>query len=78
MAALANNGKGVSGVNWNAETYFATWWYYTIPQKGQLRMTDSVYGWVYDITRLAMSGCRVISISVGTSAVTDPETNASL
>ncbi len=79
IGAAGNNDRGVCGVNWNTELYFTTWWYYTVPQDGQLAMTSTTNGWIYNVIYLAMSGCRVISVSVGSSqpsAVTPYEQSA--
>ena len=72
LGALSNNGRGISGVNWNTEIYFTTWWYYTIPEEGQLSSWSTVNGWMYDIVYMAMSGCRVISVSVSSSQPSQP------
>lgn len=65
IGALFDNGKGVAGVFPNAEIYFATGWYYTIPQEGQLESSSSDAGFCYDIVHLVTSGCRVINMSLG-------------
>ncbi len=65
IAATGNNRKGTAGVAWNADIYFTTWWYYSIPSEGQLHAHAYSSGLIYNITRLVSSGCRVISISVG-------------
>lgn len=73
IGARANNNKGVAGVNWNADLYFGSMWYYTIPQEGQLSMTSSYEGLNYQLSYLVMSGCRVINLSVGSSEASEPD-----
>ena len=72
IGALTNNGKGVSGVNMNAEMHFSTFWYYYRQDNGQLTMTSTTSGWMYSVARLVMSGCRAVNISVGSSAPSAP------
>lgn len=67
IGAIANNSKGISGVNWNANMYFTTLWYYHIPSEGQLEMSSSYAGIMYDISYMVMSGCRVVSMSFGST-----------
>ncbi|HKL78941.1 MAG TPA: S8 family serine peptidase, partial [Mobilitalea sp.] len=67
IGAIANNSKGICGVNWNANMYFTTLWYYTITGEGQLGMSSSTAGLMYDISFMVMSGCRVISMSFGST-----------
>lgn len=73
IGARANNNKGVCGVNWNANLYFITGWYYTIPQEGQLRAMSSTASINYAISWLVMSGCRVVNCSFGYSKPTDTD-----
>ncbi len=74
IGALTNNGKGVAGVNMNAEMYFSTFWYYDLLDDGQLSMRSTTSGWMYSVARMVMSGCRAVNISVGSSAPTAPGT----
>jgi DNA-directed RNA polymerase subunit RPC12/RpoP len=71
MAAKANNSKGVAGVNWFAEPYFSTYWYYEKIGNGKVRRLEPTYeSFALQITYLAASGCRVINVSIGSSAPT--------
>lgn len=72
IGAIANNGKGVSGVNWNADIYFANRWYYSKPADSDdyLNQYSTFSGLVYQISRLVMDGCRVVNLSLGGSVVT--------
>ncbi|MBE3084603.1 MAG: S8 family serine peptidase [Bacteroidetes bacterium] len=67
IGAIANNSKGICGVNWNTEMYFTTLWYYSIAGEGQLSMSSTTAGLFYDISYMVMSGCRVVSMSFGSS-----------
>lgn len=73
IGAAGNNNRGTAGVAWNAELYFTTWWFYTIPSEGQLAKGEYDNGMIYNITKLVQSGCRVISISVGSSEASQPD-----
>ena len=78
IGAIANNGQGVSGVNWNTEMYFTTAWYYTIPMEGQLEVISTLDGLSYAIAHMVMNGCRVINLSIGSSdasSISPYETN---
>ena len=65
IGARGNNRKGVSGVNWNADLYFTTFWYNYLNDSGNLGYYDTYNGWMYSVAYMVASGCRVLSISVG-------------
>lgn len=73
IGANGNNSKGVSGVFWNAELYLNTWWYLYGDSKGNVECSSTESGMLYNITHLVSSGCRVLSISVGSSYPTEPD-----
>ena len=72
IGAQANNRQGVAGVAWNAELYFTTWWYLEKSGTNQMSNYSTTEGMLHNITWLAVNGCRVISISVGSSQSSDP------
>ena len=75
IGARSDNNKGISGVAPNADLHFATWWYLYKEPNGQMSNASSTDGFLYNLSHLVASGCRVISISVGshTSIITDEE-----
>lgn len=72
VGAKGDNDEGVSGVYWNADLYFATWWYLYKSPTG-LDASSSYESMIYNITRMVSSGCRVISMSVGSTYPTEPD-----
>ena len=75
VGALENNNKGIAGVNWNSELYFSTWWYYGKASNGtpQISVDEDTFSSYSQIARLVMSGCRVVSISLGSSSPSSPD-----
>ncbi len=65
IGAVANNNKGVCGINWNADIYFSNAWYYYKSDNGGLSATSSLFNISYSIAHLVMSECRVINMSFG-------------
>lgn len=72
IGARGDNKKGICGVSWNTDLYFTTWWYNCYDDYGNFKYYSTYNGWMYDIAYLVASGCRVISISIGSSAASDP------
>ena len=73
IGALGNNGRGVAGTDWNAEIWFTTWWYLQATDDGQLRESETSFSMTSNITWLVANGCRVISISIGSSESSTPD-----
>ena len=75
IGALENNNKGIAGVNWNSELYFSTWWYYLKENNGspQLGIYGDINASYMQIAKLVMSGCRVVSMSLGSSTASSPD-----
>ncbi len=65
IGALANNGKGVCGVNWKSDIYFSNAWYYYKEPGNQLRAESTWFNMQYSIAYLVMSECKVINMSIG-------------
>lgn len=72
IGAEGNNEEGISGVYWNADMYFATWWYLYKSSDG-LGASSTYESMIYNITRMVSSGCRVISMSVGSAYPSEPD-----
>ncbi len=70
IGAIPNNSKGVCGVAWNSDLYFSNAWI-TNDSLSWIHGTTSNY--LYSITCLAMSNCRVINMSLGSSESTAPD-----
>jgi hypothetical protein len=72
IGARANNGKGISGVNWFSDLYFSTYWYYMInpTDDSVYRMSSSFASDALNLTHLVASGCRVLNYSVGSTVST--------
>ncbi len=67
VGAIADNNKGVSGVNWNADIMFGNAWYYYKTQGGGLQACSTWSNMSYSIAYMVMSECKVINMSLGSS-----------
>ncbi len=72
IAALGNNGRGVAGVNWNTEIYFATPWYYQKQGENGITQTLTLAGLKLSISEMVLSGTRVINMSIGSVNPSEP------
>ena len=72
IGAKGDNNEGGAGVDWNADLYFATWWYLHGNSKGQLDIGESSAAMHFNFTRLVAAGCRVISVSIGSAYPSEP------
>lgn len=67
IISAKNNGIGVLGANFNANTYFTTLWQYQIKDGNQLEMYDSTLTLENAILQLVEDDCRVINMSFNSS-----------
>lgn len=69
IAAVANNNRGVAGVNWFSDVYWAQLWTlrHSDDSYPQLRCSDSTADIIHCITKMVVSGCRVVNMSFGSS-----------
>lgn len=70
IGAISNNNKGVCGVAWNSDLYFSNAW---ITNDSLSWIYSSTSNYLYSITCLAMSDCRVINMSLGTYESSTPD-----
>lgn len=71
IGAKSNNKKGIAGVAWNSDLYFASFWY--INKKGnkdELKVSSATNSLTFNLSYLVASGCRVVNISLGSSVAT--------
>ena len=70
IGAISNNNKGVCGVAWNSDLYFSNAW---ITNDSLSWICGTTSNYLYSITCLAMSDCRVINMSLGTYESSTPD-----
>lgn len=73
VGAIANNGKGVAGTNWNAQLYFSNAWLFNESYDGTMSCFSTTANFMYSISYMTMSGCRVINMSLGSSEPSEPD-----
>lgn len=69
VGAIENNQKGVCGVAWNSDLYFSNGWAWNSDASFAYGSTSA---YLYSITYMAMSGCRVINMSLGSAKASVP------